>query len=305
MTKLVSIRRAGFSVLAALFLAAPFFVSIPAAKMQSGANKIAFTRYVFGGNYKVMTANADGTNQTELANGSNPVWSKNGEQIAYISGDGEISDIFLMNSDGSNHRRLTETAQAYNAAWSPVGNRIAFESSHEKGWHIYLINTDGTNQQRLPVPAHITGEHSPAWTPDGSKIVFIGDRIVKGVFSSDFYSIKPDGTELTRLTNLNALLEWSTPAISPDGGKIYFEHQSQIYSVTTDGGGILTNISNNSSFSDANPALSPDGSKIVFERDNQGLFIMNTDGTDAAPLIGNAANPVWNPTAIQSRRPVR
>lgn len=305
MTKLVSIRRAAFSILAAFLLAAPFFVSIPAAKMQSAENKIAFTRNVFGGNYKVMTANADGTNQTELANGSNPVWSKNGEQIAYISGDGETSDIFLINSDGSNQRRLTETSQAYNAAWSPVGNRIAFESSHEKGWHIYLINADGTNQQRLPVSVDITGEHSPAWTPDGSKIVFVGDRIVKGVFSSDFYSVKPDGTELTRLTNLNALLEWSTPAISPDGGKIYFEHQSQIYGVTTDGSGILTNISNNSSFSDANPALSPDGAKIIFERNNQGLFIMNTDGTDAAPLIGNAANPVWNPTAISTRRPVR
>src|ERR687893_149717 len=105
MTKLVSIRRAAFSILAALLLAAPFFVLIPTAKMQSAANKIAFTRHVFGGNYKVMTAN-----------GSNPVWSKNGEQIAYISGDGETSDIFLMNSDGSNQRRLTETAQDYNAA---------------------------------------------------------------------------------------------------------------------------------------------------------------------------------------------
>lgn len=305
MIKLNSISRPALSILAALFLAAPFFVSLPTAKMQSGAGRIAFTRYVFGGKYKVVTADADGTNQIELANGSNPVWSKNGEEIAYISGDSETSDIFLMNSDGSRQRRLTETSQVHNAAWSPEGNRIAFESSHEKGWHIYVINTDGTNQQRLPVPAYITGEHSPAWTADGSKIVFIGDRIIKGVPTGDFYSIKPDGTELTRLTNLNALLEWSTPAISRDGGKIYFEYQSQIYSATTDGSGILTNISNNPSFSDANPALSPDGTKIVFERGNQGLFIMNTDGTNAMPLIENAANPVWNPTAITPRRPIR
>ena len=109
MTKLVSIRRAAFSILAALFLAAPFFVSIPAAKMQSAANKIAFTRYVFGGNYKVMTANADGTNQTELENGSNPVWSKNGAQIAYISGDGETLDIFQLNFEGTKQRRSIET----------------------------------------------------------------------------------------------------------------------------------------------------------------------------------------------------
>jgi len=42
---------------------------------------------------------------------------------------------------------------------------------------------------------------SPAWSPDGSKIVFVSGR--DGV--SEIYVMKPDGSDQTRLTHLPKL----------------------------------------------------------------------------------------------------
>ncbi|MDQ4121480.1 MAG: hypothetical protein M3209_08550 [Acidobacteriota bacterium] len=299
MIKFNSYSRITLTILTAtLFLAVPFLVSLPTAKMQSGTNNIAFSRYYGNHNYKILTVNADGTGETEIAAGFDPTWSPNGQELALVrTMGGETSDIFLVGADGTNLRQLTQTFQAYSPAWSPNGNQIAFESSHEAGWHVYIINTNGSNQQRLPVPSYFIGEHGPVWTPDGSKIIFIGDRSVDGLRRSDFYSVKPDGSELTRLTNLNALLEFGTPGISSDGSKLLFEYQHDIYSVTTDGSGVLTNITNHGNSTDSNPAFAPNGEKIVFERSGF-LHIMNADGSNATSLNVVGMNPAWNPTAI-------
>jgi uncharacterized repeat protein (TIGR01451 family) len=300
MIKFNSYSRTTLTILAAtLFLAVPFLISLPTAKMQSGTNNIVFSRYYGNHLFKILTVNADGSGETELASGSQPVWSPNGQEIAYVYGGAETSNIYLMSADGSNQRQLTETYRAFNPVWSPDGTRIAFTSQHEDTWHVYTINTDGTNQQRLPVPINFESEHAPVWTPDGSKIIFIGDRPSGGGTDNDFYSIKLDGTELTRLTNLSPLLDYNTPGLSPDGSKLVFEYQSDLYSVTTDGTAVLTNLTNNGNNSDRDPDFAPNGTKIVFDR-NDALYVMDADGSNQTALNVTGIYPSWNPTAVLS-----
>jgi TolB protein len=84
--------------------------------------------------------------ETETA----PALSPDGQQVAFMERRGDDWDIYLVNSDGSDLRRLT-TDPALNGlpAWSPDGRAIAFVSNREGVWSIWAMNPDGSGQQKL------------------------------------------------------------------------------------------------------------------------------------------------------------
>ena len=56
-----------------------------------------------------------------------PSWSPDGKQLVFTGYDGGLSDLFLVNADGSNLRRLTNDKYAdLMPVWSPDGQTIAF-----------------------------------------------------------------------------------------------------------------------------------------------------------------------------------
>jgi WD40 repeat protein len=110
----------------------------------------------------ICSANADGSNikqlttlpQNEQVNklDLHPQWSPDGKQIAFDSNRESDSDIFVMNSDGSEMTRLT-TSYNYqcpsNPVWSPDGERIAFLDSSPTGDSLFMINKDGRQRDAL------------------------------------------------------------------------------------------------------------------------------------------------------------
>ena len=75
-------------------------------------------------------------------------WSPGGKRIAF--GDGK--DIYLINSDGTNLRKLTESEGNIKnifPCWSPDGVKIAFTSNRDGVFHIYTVIPNGTRQERL------------------------------------------------------------------------------------------------------------------------------------------------------------
>ena len=96
-----------------------------------------------------------------------PAWSPDGREIAFAARHGRQRDIYVMNTNGDQVRRLTNHPFEDNApAWSPDGRRIAFYSSRGNLPGIFVMDADGANLKRLTV-----GDHEyPTWSPDGTQI---------------------------------------------------------------------------------------------------------------------------------------
>lgn len=85
-----------------------------------------------------------------------PVYSPDGKRIAFAAtAEGaSAQDIYVMNADGSNRRRLTTHPDSDTTpTWSPSGTEIAFTSDRTGRPQIYIKNADGSGtERRLPLP---------------------------------------------------------------------------------------------------------------------------------------------------------
>jgi dipeptidyl aminopeptidase/acylaminoacyl peptidase len=163
--------------------------------------------------------NPDGSGITDLhVNGFDPSVSPDGTKIAFCSlRDDQYSQIYVMNSDGSEQKRLTKvtTGDACGPVWSHDGKKIAFYAFSlphpSRNPAIWVMDPDGTNLTKLT-------EHavSPTWSPDDRQIAFASDRIGK----FQIFAMNSDGSNVRRLTNDKG--EDSSPAWAPDGAAIVF-----------------------------------------------------------------------------------
>ena len=71
-------------------------------------------------------------------------------QIAFVSDRDGNREIYVMDADGGNLRRLTDNpVDDWYPSWSPDGKRIAFVSERDGNLQIYVMDTDGGNPRNL------------------------------------------------------------------------------------------------------------------------------------------------------------
>ena len=88
---------------------------------------------------------------------------------------GVSSDIYIMDTDGKNTKRLTNDGSVNtHPRFSPDSRLIVFESSRNGNNEIYIMETDGGNQTRLTNNNFM--DSYPAFLPDGHRIAFIAHR---------------------------------------------------------------------------------------------------------------------------------
>ena len=148
---------------------------------------------------------------------------------ATVSVDAKIvfcvdGDIFAMNDDGSQRRRLTlnTTALDNDPRWSPDGTQIAFtrdldRTQRQTTSEVFIMNADGTDPQRLTHNNVI--DAYPSWSPDGHSLVFTSTRSGRW----EVFVIQLATRTATQLTGGDEDTASAAPDWSPDGTQVVFE----------------------------------------------------------------------------------
>lgn len=115
-----------------------------------------------------------------------PAWSPDGTRIAYTVQVGGRSQLWVMNANGSDPRRLAASAQGndYEPTWSADGRTIAFRRTMPAPLNSYLARVDVASGSEIvsPLGVSIFENATPSWSPDGKWLMMsssvVGDRPV-------------------------------------------------------------------------------------------------------------------------------
>jgi TolB protein len=242
----------------------------------------------------------------------------------------DASEIYLMDADYRNVRRLTSNAYGDGLpAISPKGDRIVFDSNRLRAegqplntQHLFLMQVDGSGQ------APLTWGSSATWSPDGNRIAFHASagggaqpiRIEPGapapdsdIFVMNVNDFLSHGTKPRNLTNTPGLIE-DDADWSPDGRSIVFTRRTatgtssnatndpstELFAIKPDGRGEPRRLTNNTEEERA-PMWSPDSKRLVFVARRGGtdfeICVMNADGTGLKQLTDNSTGdltPSWS-----------
>ncbi len=194
-------------------------------------------------------------------------WSSDGRRLIFQSDTGELpcDQIFTMNADGSNRRRVSngqgKTTCAY---WFPTGDRILYSSTFRLG---------------AACPPRPDRSRGYVWALD----------------DYDIYTARPDGSDIRLLFSSPAYDAEAT--ISPDGRKIVFtsamDGDLEIYTMNSDGSGV-TRLTHTPGY-DGGPFFSDDGTKIVYRADHP------QTPEDLERYRENLARKTYSPRSLEIR----
>jgi Tol biopolymer transport system component len=181
----------------------------------------------------------------------------------------------------------TPAAAAAGAAnVKPRNGLIAFMRSGAVGeYDIWVVRPDGTGLRRLTESPANRSDYNPAWSPDGSTLLFERRKLDPGAAGGDeaLYAVNADGGGFRQITHCRGQC-WSDGEAtwSPGGGRrIAFDRATgprsapgpslvAIDVANTDGSRVRQLSRPPHGYEDHLPTWSPDGRTIVFQRDTAG-----------------------------------
>ncbi len=122
-----------------------------------------------GRKFELRRLTFDGAREHDLRAGPK------GEKVAFIKGNG---DLWVMNRDGGNARRVLASWSVPDYRWAPDGRWMAFSRPDADGgyWrNVWVLPLFG-KARPVNLSRHPNLDHSPAWSPDGRKIAWVTHR---------------------------------------------------------------------------------------------------------------------------------
>jgi len=162
-----------------------------------------------------------------------PAWSLDGSRLAFMSNRDGNPEIYVMNRDGSDLRRLTNHPENdATPTWSPTGHQIAFTSNRGGSPQIWVINVDGTGLRRITSETHC-------------------DRATWSLQNEIAYASRAGGGNVIRIYEFGSgrtrdvtdnIGNNESPTFAPNGRHLAFvstrSGREQIFTIARDGNGL-------------------------------------------------------------------
>ncbi len=245
-----------------------------------------------------------------------PLSGSGGGRIAFATNRDGNYEIYVMNADGSDQRRLTNSPyEDRHPIWSPDGSQIVYATVLLGRTEIYVINADGSQRRRLTT----SGGGGPVWSPDGARIAY-----PRYEPASDIWVMNADGSDPQPLTQTGNTAAVFGPDWSPDGSQIVcavntnplqqFDELTTIRlldveAVAREGPASLDHLPLLAQVGERvndKPAWSPLGMEIAFStvvEDHRRVYVVSADGSNLRRLIpegdADAFAPNWSPDGKQ------
>ena len=217
-------------------------------------------------------------------------------RIAFIKKGTSATELYTINFDGSDLRRITHhNSLTLSPRWSPDGRRLAYTSFKDGNPDIYLQELDSGKTEKI---VSYPGLNLPgSWSRDGAMLLVTLSR--EG--SPGIYDMNVGSRILQRLTRESTINV--SPVRSPDEKRIAFvsnrNGSPQIYVMDADGGNVrrLTMEGNYNT----SPAWSPKAKKIAYEGSVNGqfqIFVIDEEGGAPRQMTfdrGDHESPSWSP----------
>jgi Tol biopolymer transport system component len=225
-----------------------------------------------------------------------------GDAIVFSAvGEGGL-DLYFLDLRTHEVTRIAATPDyEVDPEFSPNGKSVAFAAGKpsDRADHIFIRSLDGQTAKQLT--AEDANDAAPAFSPDGSFIVFTRDKTYNwGGLASNWdwggvlCVMNADGTGLRQITRDETIA--IDPHFCPDGKTILFWSDDGLYTVASDGSRPPTTLGR---LHGQQAAYSPDGRSIAFSMGRYApdhrIFVAKADGTELKRLAiseeGQPARP--------------
>jgi Tol biopolymer transport system component len=226
----------------------------------------------------VCRINPDGTTRVTLLTGAtDPSWSSDETQIAFVDPAGGVS---VATAAGAGRAALGAGPTSAQPSFSFSGARVAYV----KAGDIYTIlaNTSGGETN---LTSNAAADADPQYSPDGTRIAYAE----AGATGYDIWTIPATGGTAVHVTNGVAGDERS-PTWSPDGNSIVYSSAGELFRVSSTANSTPSDLG----VAGTAPTYAPDGTRIAFVNAAGHLAVMNAGGGGVGQISSTTdAQPDW------------